>query len=225
MLVTRPHYSINPGDGGWWATDALARSYLVDTGWLIPSFLVPRTATWVVPLAVMLVALIAVATARWRPRTARRLAASGVALWLFGAAGLVAAMEFRADRVVEAEAPQVRRYGGKAHPPEGTFSRFTHRRGWMMRNGHGVTVPLNLSAGAEVSLEGWLLGTARKGAEIEVGWDGGEGTRLWVEGNAADGRLKVPGVPSRGRHRLIIRVHAKPHGAVVLDRVVVEPTE
>ena len=41
VLVTRPHHSINPGDGGWWATDALARSYLVDTGWLIPSFLVP----------------------------------------------------------------------------------------------------------------------------------------------------------------------------------------
>ncbi len=222
VLVTRPHLSINPGDGGWWATDALARSYLVDTAWLVPSFLVPRTATWVVPLLALVAVALVWAATRWRPRLARRTAAAGTALWLLGAAGLVAAIELRTDRVVEAESPQVRRAGGEPHPAEGTFSRFTHRRGWMLRDDQSVTVPLNLRAGTEVWLEGWLLGTAQRGAEVELQWDGEDPIRLRVQGDAADGRLQVPGAPGRGRHLLRITMRTQPHGAVVLDRVVVE---
>jgi len=222
VLVTRPHLSINPGDGGWWAADALARSYLVDTAWLIPSFLVPRSATAVVPFAVLIVVLLVWVATRWRPRLARRVAAAGTALWLLGAAGLVAAIEFRTDRVVEAESPQVRRHGGAPHPVDGTFSRFTHRRGWMLRDGQAVTVPLNLPAGASVWIEGWLLGTAQQGAEVELRWDGGDPVSLRVRGDAPNARLRVAGVPDQGRHRLSIAMKAQPHGAVVLDRVVVE---
>jgi hypothetical protein len=222
VLVTRPHLSINPGDGGWWATDALARSYLVDTAWLVPSFLVARTATWVVPLVVLVLVVLVWTATRWRPRLARRAAAAGMAAWLLGTAGLVAAIELRTDRVVEAESPQVRRYGGEPHPAEGTFSRFTHRRGWMLRDGQSVTVPLNLPAGASVRLEGWLLGTAQRGAEVELRWDGEDPVRLRVQGDAPDARLKVPDVPGRGRHLLTITTRARPQGAVVLDRVVVE---
>jgi hypothetical protein len=224
VLVTRPHLSINPGDGGWWFSSALARSYLVDTAWLVPSFLVTRTATWVVPSVVLTVALLLWAVTRWKPSLARRLAAAGTAMWLLGAAGLVAAVELRIDRVVEAEAPQVRRHGGEPHPPEGTFSRFTNRRGWMLRNGQSVTVPLNLPDGAEVWLEGWLLGTAQRGAEIVVGWDGQEPYSLPVQGEGRDGRLKMPEAPGPGRHRLGIGLRARPHGVVILDRVVVEPS-
>ena len=222
VLVTRPHFSINPGDGGWWASDALARSYLVDTAWLVPSFLVTRTATWMVPLVVLMLVLLVWAATRWRPRLARRAAAAGTALWLLGAAGLVAAVELRTDRVVEAESPQVRRHGGAPHPADGTFSRFTHRRGWMLRDGQAVTVPLHLPAGASVRIEGWLLGTAQRGAEIEFRWDGEDLHRLRVQGDGPDARLKVPGAPDQGRHMLWIAMKAKPHGAVVLDRVVVE---
>jgi len=225
VLVTRPHLSINPGDGGWWFSNALARSYLVDTAWLVPSFLVTRTATWVVPSVVLTVALLLWAVTRSKPSLARRMAAAGTAVWLVGAAGLVAAIELRTDRVIEAEAPQVHRHGGEPHPPEGTFSRFTHRRGWMLRNGQSVTVPLNLPAGAGVWLEGWLLGTAQRGAEIEVSWDGEDPIRLRVQGDAQDGRLEVPGVPGRGRHLLRITMRARPHGAVVLDRVVLEAAD
>jgi hypothetical protein len=225
VLVTRPHLSVNPGDGGWWATDALARSYLADTAWLVPSFLVPRTATWVVPaVVVMVVALLWVAT-RIRPALARRLAAGGTALWLLAAAGLVAAVELRTDRAVEAEAPQVRRHGGEPVPPPGTFSRFAHRRGWMLFDGHAVTFPLNLPAAAEVRLEGWLLGTARRGVGLELAWDDGEAVRIRVAGDMPTGRIRVPPPPGPGRHRLRVAVHSRPHGAVVLDRVVVEGHE
>ncbi|MEX1311012.1 MAG: hypothetical protein AB1Z65_11375, partial [Candidatus Sulfomarinibacteraceae bacterium] len=222
VLVTRPHHSINPGDGSWWASDALARSYLVDTAWLVPSFLVPRAATWVVPVVVIMSGALVVLGARWRPSFARRLAAGSVALWLLGAAGLVASITHRTDRVVEAEAAQVRRHGGQPHPREGTFSRFSHRRGWRLADGQGITVPLHLGADSRVFVEGWLLGSAKRGAEIELRWDGEDAVVLPVWGEGRDGRLEVPRVPGRGRHRLSIRVGAKPHGAVVLDRVVVE---
>ncbi len=222
VLVTRPHLSLNPGDGGWWAADALARSYLVDTAWLLPSFLVTRTATWVVPLVVLVVVLLVWTATRWKPLVARRVAAAGTAVWLLGAAGLVAAIELRTDRVVEAESPQVRRHGGEPHPAEGTFSRFTHRRGWMLRDGQAVTVPLHLPAGASVWIEGWLLGTAQRGAEVEVRWDGEDPVLLRVQGDDPDARLLLPGVPDQGRHTLRITMWAQPHGAVVLDRVVVE---
>lgn len=222
VLITRPHLSINPGDGGWWATDALARSYLADTAWLVPSFLVPRAATLVVPLALAVVVLLLWASARWRPSVARRLAASGAALWLLAAAGLVAAVELRTDRIVEAEAPQVRRHGGEPVPRPGTFSRFTHRRGWKLVDGQSVTFPLNLPADAEVWLEGWLLGAAQRGAALELSWNDGEPKRLRVHGVGRDGRRAVPEVPGAGHHRLTVTVQARSHGAVVLDRVVVE---
>jgi hypothetical protein len=159
---------------------------------------------------------------RWKPLLARRAAAAGTALWLLGAAGLVAAIELRTDRVVEAESPQVRRHGGGPHPAEGTFSRFTHRRGWMLRDGQSVTVPLNLPTGSSVVIEGWLLGTARQGADVELRWDGDDPVRLRVQGDAPNARLKVPGVPGQGRHLLGITMRGQPEGAAVLDRVVVE---
>jgi len=222
VLVTRPHLSLNPGDGGWWATDALARSYLVDTAWLVPSFLVTRMATWVVPLVVLNVVLFVWAASRWKPALARCVAAAGMAMWLLGAAGLVAALELRTDRVVEAEAPQVRRHGGVPHPSEGTFSRFTHRRGWMMSDGQAVTIPLNLPTGASVWLEGWLVGTAQRGAAIEYRWIGEDPIVLQVQGKNRDGRLKLRNTPGPGHHALSVVMRGRPHGAVVLDRVVVE---
>ena len=78
-------------------SDALARSYLADTAWLVPSFLVPRTATWVGPVVVLMVASLVVLAARRRPSVARRLASAGVAVWLVAAAGLVAAIELDED--------------------------------------------------------------------------------------------------------------------------------
>jgi hypothetical protein len=222
VLVTRPHHSVNPGDGGWWAADALARSYLVDTAWLVPSFLVPRSATWVVPAVAAGLALTAWAATRLKPAIARRLSAGGAAIWLLAAAGLVVAIEHREDRVVELEAPQVRRHGGSPHPAEGIHSRFTHRRGWKLADGESVTVPLNLGAGSTIILEGWLLGTARQGAAVELVWDEEDPIVVRVRGDSPVGRLEVPAPPGKRKAFLSITLRARPHGALVLDRVVVE---
>lgn len=223
VLVTRPHLSINPGDGGWWAGDALARSFLADTAWLLPSFLTPRPASVLAPaVAAAIVVAVWAVTRRW-PSAARRLAACGAALWLLAAAVLAAAVALRVDRVVEAEAPQVRRHGGEPHPPPGTFSRFTHRCGWKLFDGDGVTVPLNLATDATVYVDGWLLGAATHGAEIELRWDDADPVTRRVSGAARNGRITAPPPPGAGRRRLSIIFRGGPHGAAVLDRIVVEP--
>ncbi len=100
---------VNPGDGGWWLADALARRFGADARHLAPSFLRPAPATVVVPLLVAVAAL-AVVLAAWRsPRVGRGLARSAVAFALAAAAAVIVVLTQRTDRVVELEDPQVER--------------------------------------------------------------------------------------------------------------------
>ncbi len=222
VLVTRPHFSINPGDGGWWLSDSLARRFAADTRQFFPSMLVPNSATLWLPLVAVGVALMAVWLCRRYSGAAWTLARTGVALWLVACSALAAAVTLRFDRTVELESPQVRHHGGRPVPPAGTFSQFTYRRGWQLADGDGVTVPLHLPAHASVWLEGWLQGTAQKGAELTVSWNDGAALELPVAGRAQHARLRLPDTPPRGRHRLSLQVTAPPGGAAVLDRVIVE---
>jgi hypothetical protein len=193
VLITRPHFSVNPGDGGWWLSDSLARRFAADTQQFFPSMLVPNTATlWLPPVAVG-IALIAVWLCRRYSGAAWTLARTGVALWLVACA-----------------------------PPAGTFSLFTYRRGWQLADGDSVTVPLHLPAHATIWLEGWLQGTAQRGAELTVRWNDGAALVLPVAGSAREARLRLPETPPRGRHRLSLQVTAPSGGAAVLDRVIVE---
>jgi hypothetical protein len=222
-LVTRPHLSINPGDGGWWLSDALARRLAADTQQFFPSFLVPTTATYWFPPAALLAILAVGWILRRRPAVTRILVRTGLALWLALAALLAVAVTQRCDRVVEAEASQVRRRGGRPVPPAGTFSRFAFRNGWRIAKAEGLSFPLKLTAGAEVWLEGWLLGAARRGARIEVQWDDGAVVPVVVRGEATEGRVRLPDPPGPGRHRLRITLRSPAHGAAVIDRVVINP--
>jgi hypothetical protein len=221
-LISRPHLSVNPGDGGFWLADALSRRFAADGRSLFPSFLVWDAATLAVPLA----SLVAAATVVWlvsrRTVAVRVLAGAWVAVWLAAAAGLVLTLGLRTDSVVEAEAPQVRRSGGRPVPPAGTVSRYSHRRGWRLDNGDRITVPLNLRDGAAVVVEGWHLGTARKRGRLEIVWDQLEPVSVVWRGDGETTRLSVPPPPGPGRHRLGLTVRSRPKGAIVLDRVVVE---
>ncbi|MFV2072864.1 MAG: hypothetical protein ACC742_09460, partial [Thermoanaerobaculales bacterium] len=222
VLVTRPHLSVNPGDGGYWLADALARRFAADARRLFPSFLVPDTATLVVPAVLVAMAtLVAWAVVR-RPVLGIVLRRAGIAIWLVAAAALVTTLGLRYDRVVEAEAPQVRRHGGSPEPPTGTVSRFSHRNGWRLGDGEGVVMPLRLREGRDVVLVGWLLGTARRGARLEVGWDDGEAVSIIVGGEDREGRVRLPPPPGGGRHRLSLVMRCPANGAGVLDRVVIE---
>jgi len=221
-LITRPHLSVNPGDGGFWLADALARRFGADARDFFPSFLVPGAATVVVPLVLVGVVALAVWLANRGPRVGAALRRSWIAVWLVAAAGLVLAVELVPDRVVELEGPQVRRSGGGPIPPEGTFSRFSHRRGWRLDDGDRVMVPLRLRPGSTVILEGWLLGTARRRSDLVVQWDDSLATVLQWSGGEPPERIALPAPPGAGRHRLTISFFGPRHGAVVLDRLVID---
>jgi hypothetical protein len=221
-LITRPHFSINPGDGGWWLSSVLARRFGADVGQFVPSFLVPTAATvWLPPVAVVLVTAAVIAGSRSRP-VLTAIVRCQTAVWLVLATVLAAAIVLRHDVVVEAEAPQVRRMGGSPVPPRGTFSRYAHRRGWKVTDRQGISVPLNLASGSEVWLEGWLEGPARRGARLEVEWADGDSDVLRVAGAARQGRVRLPSAPASGRQRLTVVLRAPAGGAAVFDRVVVE---
>jgi hypothetical protein len=221
VLITRPHLSINPGDGGYWLADALSRRFAADAGDFFPSFLVPATSAVAVPLGVVAVVALAVWAAVRNPRVGALLRRSWIAVWLVASAALVVVLATTPDDVVELEAPQVRRSGGSPVPAEGTVSRYSHRRGWRLDDGDRVAVPLRLREDAEVVLEGWLLGTARRRSDLVVQWDDEPAKVLQWRGDEPPERVVLPAPPGAGRHRLGISFFSPPEGAVVLDRVVI----
>jgi hypothetical protein len=225
VLVTRPHFSVNPGDGGYWLADALSRRFAADGRFFFPSFLVMDLAACVLPAVIVVLALLAVWIAKRRAAVALLLERGFVAVWLAAAAALVLGLDLRPDGVVEAEAPQVRRSGGRPVPPAGTVARFSHRRGWRLDDGDRVTVPLNLRERDEVVLEGWLLGTARRAATLELSWNEEQPVSVLWSGQGETESLRMPPPPGGGRHRLSITLRSPPHGAVVLDRLIVGAME
>ncbi len=222
VFITRPHLTVNPGDGGWWLADGCARRFAADARHLVPSFLRPSPATVVVPLLVTGAVLAVVLAARRSPRFGRNLARSAVAFAMAAAAALILVLTERTDRVVELEDPQVVRLGGTVEPPSGTFARYSVPNGWRVAAGDGVEVPLNLPAHASVRLEGWLEGPAQRGAEFAVSWDGAAPAPVRVAA-VGPGSVPLPGVPTTGRHRLRIVLEAPAGGEAVLDRLVVTP--
>ncbi len=219
VLVTRPHFSVNPGDGRWWLTNALSRRFAADARALFPSFLTPSTATLVVPLVV-----IAVSGVLWwicrRPRRAWWLARVGPAVWLVAALGLVLAVELRADTVVEAESAQIRRHGGAPAPPAGTPTRFSHANGWLLGGGDGLTVPLNLRGGESVEIMARVLPPGWVGS-LDVGWNDGQSSAIKIKRRPGVEGFVIPDPPGSGRHRLSIRWTGHKESVLFVDRVIV----
>ena len=220
-LVTRPHFSVNPGDGGWWLADAFARRFAADARHLIPSFLRPCAATFFVPLGLVVLVALVVLSMRARPAFARSLARATTMVWLAAVATVVLVVTQRTDHLVDLEDPQVERIGGRLEPPPGTFSRFSYPNGWRVANAEGVVVPLNLPPHARIRLAGWLDGSARDGATLLLSWDGGATDRLLVS-SPVPGSVTLSHPPGPGRHTLRIMLEAPPGGEAVLDRLVVE---
>ncbi|HVN75816.1 MAG TPA: hypothetical protein VMT19_05820 [Thermoanaerobaculaceae bacterium] len=222
VFVTRPHLTVNPGDGGWWLADALARRFGADARHLVPSFLRPSPATVVVPIAIVAAVAAVAVIGHLSIATVRAVARAWVSVALVTAAAFIVVLTQRHDRVVELEDPQVAHLGGTIEPKAGTYSRFRVPNGWRVRNGEGVDVPLNLAPHSVLRLELWLEGAAQRGVDVAVRWDGSPAVPVAVAG-AVPTSLALPPPPSGGRHRLGLVLAAPAGGEAVLDRIVVTP--
>ena len=218
VLVTRPHFSVNPGDGRWWLTNALSRRFAADARALFPSFLTPGTATLIVPAVV-----IGLGVGLWwmsrRPRRAWWLARVGPAVWLVAALGLILAVDLRADTVVEAESAQVKRQGGEPAPPSGTPTRFAHPNGWRLGAADGLTFPINLPEGGRVNIQARIVPPGWAGS-LGVRWNDGMNHQIPVRRRNVE-LIAVPDPPGPGRHSLYLGWSPRNDAVLFVDRVFV----
>ena len=218
VLVTRPHFTVNPGDGRWWLTNSLSRRFAADARALFPSFLTPSVATLIVPLV-----LIGLGVTIWwicrKPRRAWWLARVGPAVWLVAALGLVLAVDLRADTMVEAESAQIKRHGGAPAPAIGTPTRFAHSNGWRLGPEDGLTFPLNLRGGETVVVEARVLPPGWAGS-LTARWNDGKIHQIQVR-RLQTQPIVAPDPPGPGRHRLHLGWFPHKEAVLFVDRVVV----
>jgi hypothetical protein len=216
-FATRPHLAFNPGDGGWWLADFAAVRFGAAARQIIPSFLRPVPATWLLPCGMVALVAALVAVGHRRPALARAAARASVAATLLAGAVFVGVLHWRQDGTVELEDPQIVKLGGVLEPPIGTFSRYGFPNGWRIAAGEGVEVPLNLGTVASVEVEGWLDGAAQQGAALHASWNGNPAGVVLLNG-VGRGRVALPPPPS-GRVELRLVAAAPAGGSVVLDRL------
>ncbi len=222
LLSTRPHLSINPGDGRWYFSAIMARAFQADADSLFPSFLHPRSASIFVPIAVSLgLALLWMIFSR-RPGWARHLTRMGAAFWIMLATAFTTTLLLRGDRVVEAEAPQVRRHGGESFPAQGVPQRWAHPVGWSLKDGNSIDFPLHVDGNEDILLIAQLRGSRRK-ADISWNWDHKTAGTLSLKDGIPEGGLILPGPGTPGKHRLSLSFEARPGTTLLLDRI--ETTE
>lgn len=148
LWVVHPGWTTNFANGRTLWVDHLSRHLGADVARLLPSYVRPRTASWVWPLvAGLMVPLVA-----WGTRLRRRATlagAAGVALVLVMGAALYASRS--PTRVVELEDVWVEHHGGGVFPTTWTVQRVSYRGAWRISEGSWVRVPV-VAGGRWVSL-------------------------------------------------------------------------
>jgi hypothetical protein len=145
LWVTVPGWTYNFADGRTYLLDALSGRLGMDVARFFPSFVRPRTATWVWPVVTIpLIPLL-----WWLPSLPKRpgfrlsaAALAGVALLLAMAALLPAAAARVPTAVIELEDPQVWKSGGDLHPDRWIIERTRYRGGWVLRVGETLEAPV-----------------------------------------------------------------------------------
>jgi hypothetical protein len=146
VYLAVPGWTYNFADGRTYLLDFLSERHGADVARLFHSSLRPRAATWIWPLA----GLILVPALWLVPRRRRRGAAAwGMAALLLATAALPLAAARLPSGVVEFEDPQVVKTGGHVEPPRWTFERTRFRGAWVLRPGESLRAPI-AAGGAEV---------------------------------------------------------------------------
>lgn len=149
LCTVVPGWAYNLAHGRTHLTDHLAMSTGLDVARFLPSYVRPRTASWVWPPAAALVA--AWAFRRSRRRGGRPLVA-GTLILLTAAAALRLAAARWPTRTVELEDPWIEHRGGHLYPELWTVSRVGYRGGWVLRPGESLVVPV-VAGGSRLTLE------------------------------------------------------------------------
>ncbi|HUO87337.1 MAG TPA: hypothetical protein VM617_08085 [Thermoanaerobaculia bacterium] len=190
LWLVVPGWTYNFADGRTDLLDHLTAAYGADVARFFPSSLRPRPATWIWPLAtVLLVPLL------WfRPR--RRLAAAaswGAAALLLAVAALPLAAGRLPTRVVHFEDPHVEKSLGGVYPGQWVIERSRYRGGWTLPEGSWAVVPV-VAGGDRVSLRLVARGVENvPGRPVEIALESGRrrlGTvRLPAGGRWTEARL------------------------------------
>ena len=221
IAVTRPSLLYNIGDGGHWLADRLAARLAADVRHFFPSYLRFSLASWLAPLMVCALMVLAWRIFTRQARLRRWLCRQAVAFWLLAAAALVLAVRIIPDQLVEMEDPQVQHLGGMLEPHPGAWSRFLYPNGWRLAHGEGVVVPLHLGVNQGLLLKGWVEGSGSEGCLLMHGFLPEE-----VQGKVALPQefrqgLALPGHPP-GRAWLKLTVACPLGVTVILDRLEVQ---
>ena len=160
-----PGWTYSFADGRGWIADLVGDHLNADFARLVPSSIRTRPATWLAPLAALLV----LPLAWWRPRRLPGAPAWGVAALLLGAGAAVAAAEKLPTRVVHFEDRWVEHDGGHVSPGPWVIERRRFRGGWTLIGGEGLTVPVVAGGeGAALRLEAMLVRNQRAPLDLEV---------------------------------------------------------
>jgi hypothetical protein len=229
LWVIEPGWTYNFADGRTYLLDHLSQRLGADVARFFPSSVRPRAATWIWPLATLLL----VPLSWWWPRRgpgprgaagAGRGAVWGTAVLLALAAALPWAAERLPSQRVELEDPWVEHPAGHPFPQRWVIERTRYRGGWVLREGARLATPV-VPGGDEVALRlyvRFIPNVPERPIDLEV--RAGErllGTwetrtdRRWtavtlgpVEWPAGEPLVVVAGPPARGQAN-----------GVILDRV------
>ena len=148
LFVAVPGFAYNLAHGRTHWTDRLALATGLDVARFVPSYVRPRTASWVwPPLALGLTAFAFQSTRR------RRGSAAVGAVVLLGAVGALPLLAARCPtRTVELEDPWIEHRGGHLYPEMWTMSRVGYRGGWVLRPAESLAVPV-IAGGPRLKLE------------------------------------------------------------------------
>lgn len=166
VWVVVPGWTYNLAMGTHHLIDHLSVRLAADVGRFFPSQIRPRTASWLVPLLVMPLAIFF----WWLPRRSPR----GAGMWataamLLGVASLPVAAARLPTGVVEFEDRQVVKTGGRLHPDPWVPYRPRFRGGWRLAAGDSLQVPV-VTGGKKASIEIDLqrVGSSSGVAEVEA---------------------------------------------------------
>jgi hypothetical protein len=181
VWVAVPGWTYSFADGRGWIADLAGESLGADFARLVPSSIRTRPATWLGPLA----AVILLPLAWWRPRRLPRAPAWGVAALLLAAGAAVVAAEKLPTRVVHFEDRWVEHHRGHLHPGPWVIERRRFRGGWTLIGGESLAVPVVAGGeGVALRLEAMFVRNQRVPLDVEVH----AGERLLAVWRARDDR-------------------------------------